>query len=105
MAEPNVKDLEDINLALTRARKRVKDLQASKKQREAQIYNYMKHNGLENYHGFKLSKLEPKPKAERKKKKEKENAAIDLFRAIGVNDPGALYERFLETQTAKIEDK
>ena len=69
MADGYVRELESLDSALKRHNKAAKELREKKKKTQEHLYNYMKRNDLEEYEGYKLSKIAPKPKIVRKKKR------------------------------------
>lgn len=106
MANPDayIREIESIDEALKRVNKHAKELRAKKNASRERLYKWMEHNHVEEYKGYTTKKLAPKPKIKRKKPKEKKESAVRLFSEIGVDDPEALWEAFLETQKPVVPD-
>jgi hypothetical protein len=86
-ADVYCRELKNIEAALKRSNEQVKQLRAKKKLNQERLYTYMVRHGLEEYEGYKLSKITPRPKVIRKKAKDKKADAISLFSQVGIPDP------------------
>jgi hypothetical protein len=96
--DANVRRLKDIEEALKRANQKCSELRKKKKAAQEHLYASMKKNGVDNYNGYTLKKVQPRPPAKRKPAKAKKADAINLFRSIGVDDPETFYSEFEMTQ-------
>ncbi|HMP28783.1 MAG TPA: hypothetical protein PKD85_04235 [Saprospiraceae bacterium] len=96
--DANVRRLKDIEDALKRANIKCTELRKKKKIAQEHLYSSMKKNGVEDYKGYTLKKVQPKLPAKRKPAKAKREDAINLFRSIGVDDPETFYSEFEMTQ-------
>ena len=104
MSDGYITQLASINDTLKRLTSKVKDLKRQKKDIEERLRRWMEKNGYEECEGYKLTKLQPKPKAPRKKKADKKRDAIQLFADIGIDDPDELYEKLRETEKIKTSE-
>lgn len=96
--EGYVRQIKDIDSALKRMNEQTKTLRSQRNQAKQRLYQWMKARGYEEYEGYNLNKIVPKPKVPRKKAKEKKEDAMKLFKEIGVNDPEELWTAFQNTQ-------
>jgi hypothetical protein len=96
--EAYVRQIGSIDEALKRLNEETRTLRKQRGIAKQRLHDWMKKNGHEEYQGYKLAKIAPKPKVPRKKAKEKKEDAMRLFRDIGVNDPEELWVEFLRTQ-------
>ena len=96
--EAYIRQIGGIDEALKRLNTETKTLREKKKTAKRRLYEWMKSRGLEEFQGYKLTKITPKPKLPRKKAKEKKEDALRLFKEIGVDDPEELWTAFQHTQ-------
>lgn len=96
--EGYVRQIKDIDEALKRLNAQTKQLRAQKLTAKTRLYEWMKKREYDEYEGYKLAKIAPKPKIPRKKAKDKKADALRLFAEAGANDPEELYQAFLATQ-------
>jgi len=96
--EGYVRQIKDIDSALKRLNEQTKGLRLQRSQAKQRLYQWMKARGREEYEGYHIDKIAPKPKAPRKKAKEKKDDALRLFKDIGVDDPEELWSAFQNTQ-------
>lgn len=103
MTDPEgyVRNLKSINESIKRHSDQLKTLREKKKAAEDRLYRYMSKNNLDEYQGYKISKLTPKKKIKRKPEKEKKQDAIDLFCQNGIQDPETFWEQLKSTQKYK----
>lgn len=98
MGDAYVRQIKELSDALTRLNKQAKDIREKQKIAKERLAQWMERKELEEFQGYKLSRIKPKPKIPTKPKEKKKNDAIRLFSEIGVTDPQELWDRFLETQ-------
>lgn len=105
--EGYVRQILSIEEALKRHNKQVKDLRQKQKLAKTRLYEWMKARGIDDYEGYSIKKIEPRPKIPRKKAKEKKEDALRLFSEVGVNDPEEFWEALQRTQKviAPLEDE
>ena len=96
--EVYVKKLADLSSALTRLNTQAKDVRKKQGETRAQLAQWMERNGLEDYQGYKLSKIKPRPKIKRKPPKERKLDTLRIFSEIGVPDPDELWNRLQDVQ-------
>lgn len=97
-AESYVRRLREIDAALSRANKQVTELRSKKKEATQRLHEWMQKKGLDEYGGYSIKKVAPRPRAKRKPKKDKREDALRLFTSIGVQDPELLLEEYERTQ-------
>jgi len=107
MTDPDayVRNLKDIGDAIKRHNAQLKILKSKKQESEKRLYIYMSKNNIDEYRGYKASKLAPKEKKPIKNKAEKKMDAIRLFSDTGINDPETFWEMFQNTQKLKPPDE
>jgi hypothetical protein len=98
MGEAYVRQLKDLASAMARHTAEIKKIREKQKEAKARLAEWMERNSHDEYHGYKLSKIKPKPKVPKKTQKDKKRDAIHLFNEIGVPDPNDFWDRFQETQ-------
>ena len=99
-----IRQIKSIDDTLKRLNAETKSLRKQKKVSQERLYSWMIKRNVEEYEGFKIEKLAPKPKARRKKEKDKREDALRLFGEVGINDPDAFWESFKATQKALPEE-
>lgn len=97
-----VRNLAKIKDSEKRCTSQLKELRQKKKQTEQRLYEYMKKNNLDNFEGYKASKLAPKPKKMVKKKSEKDQDALKIISDVGISDPELFWETLKATQKSQI---
>jgi len=107
MADPDsyIRNLNSIGESIKRHNAQLKILREKKKESEKRLHSYMIKNNMEEYGGYKASKIAPKEKKLVKKKKEKKTDAIRLFSEIGITDPESFWDALQETQKVKSPDE
>lgn len=93
-----ISEIDSITKSLRQYSKSSKELRKQKALAIERLYHWMKNHQLEEYEGYKLEKIAPKPKNLRKKAKEKREDALRLFSEVGINDPEEFWEAFQRTQ-------
>lgn len=96
--EGYIRQISSIEDALKRHNQQVKDLRQKQRLAKNHLYEWMKSKGLEEYQGYTIKKVAPRPKIPRKKAKDKKEDALRLFSDIGVNDPEEFWEALQRTQ-------
>jgi hypothetical protein len=96
--DADVRRLKEVEEALKRANEKAAELRKKKKKAQDHLYNSMRKQGIDNYKGYTLKKVQPRVPAKRKPSKAKKADAINLFRTIGVEDPESFYSDFEQTQ-------
>lgn len=96
--EGYVRQIKSIDAALKRLNQETKQLRLQRNTAKQRLYDWMKSRGFEEYEGYKLVKIAPKPKLPRKKAKQKKEDAVRLFSSIGVDDPEELWVAYQATQ-------
>jgi hypothetical protein len=104
MGDAYVRQLKDLSDALARLNSQTKDIREKQKQTKARFAEWMERKEIEEYQGYKLSKIKPKPRIPIKPKERRKNDAIRLFSEIGVTDPQDLWDRYQQTQRYDIKD-
>ena len=109
-ADGYIRQISSIDEALKRLNGETKQLRKQRAIAKQRLYEWMKARGHEEYHGYRLTKIAPKPKIPKKKAKEKKEDALRLFKDIGVDDPEEFWNAFQNTQkytpeTAPLEDQ
>jgi hypothetical protein len=82
---------------MKRANKQILIMRKKKADVQMKLYAWMVKHNLDEYGGYKTSKLAPKKKS-RKNAKDKKQDALRLFSDIGVDDPETLWMEFQKTQ-------
>jgi hypothetical protein len=100
MGDACIRQIRDIDEALSRLNPQVRELREKKKAAQERLYKWMVSHHLETFEGVSRKKIAPRPKIVRKKEAEKKRDAIQLFQSVGVNDPGELWEEFKRSQAA-----
>lgn len=103
--EGYIRQISSIEDALKRHNQQVKELRQKQRLAKTRLYEWMSAKGLEEYQGYTIKKVAPRPKIIRKKAKEKKEDALRLFSEIGVNDPEEFWDALQRTQKAgKLEE-
>lgn len=103
-AEGYVRQIKSLDDALRRHNEQTKIIRVQRTKAKERLYKWMKSNNQDEYQGYKIDKLAPRPKVPRKKTKEKKEDALRLFSTIGVDDPEELWIAFQRTQKITIEE-
>jgi len=93
-----VRQIKSIDEALKRLNDQTRTLRKQRQFAKEHLYEWMKARNLDEYQGYNINKIAPKPKIIRKKPKEKKEDALRLFTTIGVDDPEELWIAFQRTQ-------
>lgn len=93
-----VNEIRSIDGELKNIAKRGKSLRNQKKVAQNRLYDYMRHNGLDEFEGIKKKSICPKPKKDAKTKQEKRDDAVELLRQKGVPYPEDFYDELMKTQ-------
>jgi len=96
--EGYIRQISSIDEALKRLNAETKALRTQRTLTKQRLYEWMKSRRLDEYQGYNIDKIVPKPKIPRKKAKEKKEDAMRLFKDIGVDDPEELWVAFQNTQ-------
>lgn len=97
-----IRELESLTKSIKTLTLKTKELRERKTRVSDRLYTYLCTHKLDEYKGYKTSKLAPKIKVKRKSKKEKEKDALILFEEIGVANPRQFWEDFQRTQIYNI---
>ncbi len=92
------RNLKNIEESIKRHNAQLKDLRVKKIAAEERLRNIMQRRGVNEYEGYKLDKLGPKPKKSVKKKAEKKADAVKLFREANIDNPELFWDMFQDTQ-------
>jgi hypothetical protein len=104
LPEGYVRQIKSLDEALHRHNEQTKNIREQRNKAKERLYKWMKSHNLEEYQGYKLNKLAPRPKVPRKKTREKKEDALRLFTNIGVDDPEELWVAFQRTQKLMVEE-
>lgn len=96
--------IEHINKEIKNLLKRVKTLRIEKNKQEIFLVKAMKTFNVQEYKGFKLSKLDPTRKPKRKKPAEKRDAMMRILRDEGIEDPAGVLTKIKIATKPTIEN-
>jgi len=96
--EVYVRQLKELSSALTRLNAQTKAIKTKQKDAKIHLAEWMERNHMEEYQGYKLAKIKPKPKVPKKPSKDRKDDALRLFNEVGIPDPTDFWDRFQETQ-------
>lgn len=85
--------IENINKEIKRILLQLKTLRKEKLKAEEILVKAMKTYRVEEYKGYKLSKIDPSRKPKRKKENEKREAMFRILRDEGIEDPMTIIKR------------
>lgn len=96
--ERYVSNIQSIDVSIKRLNAEVKKLRQKKSETQNHLYKWMQRNGYNNYQGYLIDKLAPKPSIKRKPSKQKKEDAFRFFREAGITDPETFWEELEKTQ-------
>lgn len=96
--ERYVSSIKNMDVAMKRLNSEVKKLRLKKAETQGHLYKWMKRNGYDNYEGYSINKITPKPAIKRKPLKQKREDAFRFFRDAGISDPETFWAEFEKTQ-------
>lgn len=108
MSNPDayVREINDLTTEIKRLKEHGDNLKSQRKVKQSYLRKYMEKNNLDKYEGITLKSITPRAPSLIKPKNKKKQDAIDLFRAQGIPEPEAFWERLESTRTFKdIEEK
>ena len=96
-----ISEIESIKKEISRLNVEIKNLRNQKIDAQKFLYEYMTEVEINEYKGYKITKLLQKPRVKSKKKKDKIKDGIAVLRNIGDPNPEKTYKQIMDAQRSK----
>lgn len=98
IADSYISEIQSISAEITRLNGELRNLREQKLKAQNHLLHRLKEMKVDEYKGYKISKLTPKERTKPKKKKEKLRDGIAYLRELGAPDPESAYMAIMSTQ-------